>query len=150
MRSGPIIFSTKIELEFPCTLRQHLQLFLEIIACYFDNWHRLVSQISFFCIDLTRLTVSPCRICLFVYVFIIRNGQIRFLLNKSLNHRLGSRFHWYHDVLEQLIGLIQDSQHIRYPGFKIVFDFTTPKSKKAFNCQVNFYFSSEKVLSYSD
>jgi hypothetical protein len=42
---------------------------------------------------LTRLTVSPCRICLFVYVFIIRNGQIRFLLNKSLNHRLGSRFH---------------------------------------------------------
>ena len=98
MRSGPIIFSTKIELKkIPCTEAARcvsiLQLFLEIIACYFDNWHRLVSQISFTCIDLTRLTVSPCRVCFFVFVFIIRNGQIRFLLNKSLNHRLGSRFH---------------------------------------------------------
>ena len=102
MRSGPIIFSTKIELKkFPCTEAARcvsiLQLFLEIIACYLDYWHRLVSQISFFCIDLTRLTVSPCRVCLFVFVFIIRNGQIRFLLNKSLNHHQGSRIHtWLH------------------------------------------------------
>jgi hypothetical protein len=43
---------------------------------YFDNWHRLVSQISFFCIDLTRLIVSAAHDAGFVCLFLCSSSEM--------------------------------------------------------------------------